>query len=438
MPGRLLVLFTRYPEPGRAKTRLVPALGPEGACALQRRMTERTVRRIATPGSIAPWRIEVRYEGGDATAMRGWLGGGPALTPQGTGDLGVRLLAAFDEGFSAGARAVVVIGSDCPELGAGDVADAFQELAGVDAVFGPASDGGYYLVGLRDSARAAAARLFAGIPWGGDAVLAASLSAAAHAGLSVSLLRTLADVDRPGDLPVWERAQRDDRALPRISVIVPALDEAGRIGALVEEVRSAPGVEVLVADGGSSDGTPGRAAAHGARVIRSARGRAIQMNAGAAAATGEVLLFLHADTRLPAGWGEAVRGALGDPGVAVGTFTFATDSPRRALRAIERLANWRGRRLGIVFGDQALFARRRDFEAVGGFPEQPLMEDWELVRRLRRRGRALIVPQAAVTSARRWHARGPWRNSARNALITAAYAAGVSPERLARWYRRTG
>ena len=159
------------------------------------------------------------------------------------------------------------------------------------------------------------------------------------------------------------------------------------------------------------------------------------MNAGAAAAGGEVLLFLHADTRLPGGWADAVRGALADPGTAVGAFSFATDSPRGSLRLIERLANRRGRHLGVVFGDQALFVRRRDFAAVGGYPEQPLMEDWELVRRLRRRGRMVILPHAAVTSARRWHARGPWRNSARNALITAAYAAGVAPARLARWYR---
>jgi hypothetical protein len=160
------------------------------------------------------------------------------------------------------------------------------------------------------------------------------------------------------------------------------------------------------------------------------------MNAGAAASSGEILVFLHADTRLPARWDAGVRGALGDPRVSVGAFSFATDSPRRSLRVIERLANWRGRRLGVVFGDQAIFARRSDFVAIGGFPDQPLMEDWELVRRLRRQGRAVVLPQAAVTSGRRWHARGPWRNSLRNVLITGAYALGASPQRLARWYRR--
>lgn len=434
---RLLVVFTRFPEPGRVKTRLIPVLGAEGACALHREMTERTLRRVGVACGDASWAAEVRFEGDAAEAMRDWLGTGHALAPQGFGDLGARLITAFEDGFASGAAAVVAVGTDCPELGAADVADAFRALETSDAAFGPACDGGYYLVGLRRAARARAGRLFSGIPWGEATVLAASLAAASGAGLSVALLRTLSDVDVPGDLPVLEKARRDDLAEPSISVVIPALDEAERIGDLAEELRAAAGVDVLVADGGSRDGTRDVAAAHGARVISCATGRAAQMNAGAARAGGAILLFLHADTRLPSGWAEAVRNALNDPGACAGAFTFATDSPLRALRAIERLTNWRGRRLGIVFGDQAIFVRRSDFVAVGGFPEQPLMEDWELVRRLRQRGKMVLLPEAAVTSARRWHARGPWRNSLRNALITAAYAAGVSPERLARRYQRT-
>jgi rSAM/selenodomain-associated transferase 2/rSAM/selenodomain-associated transferase 1 len=434
---RRLVLFTRFPEPGRTKTRLIPLLGPEGAAALQREMTERTLRRVAPPAAgRVSWDVAVRHEGGDAERMRAWLGGGHPVRSQGPGDLGARLALAFEEGFAAGAAAVVVIGADCPELGAGDVADGFRALEDADAVLGPARDGGYYLVGLRRSARESVGKLFARIPWGGPGVLAASTAAATGAGLSVALLRTLADVDRPEDLPVWEKAVRDDAIRPLISVVIPALEEAGRIGALVDALRAVWGVEVLVADGGSADETPALAAGHGARVIVCGRGRAIQMNAGAAAAMGEILLFLHADTQLPAGWADAVREALRKPSVGVGAFSFATDSPLRSLRAIERLANWRGRRLGIVFGDQALFCRRGDFEAAGGFPEQPLLEDWELVRRLRRRGKAVILPQAVVTSARRWHERGPWRTSLKNASITLAYLGGVPPAPLARWYRR--
>ncbi|HEY5998202.1 MAG TPA: TIGR04283 family arsenosugar biosynthesis glycosyltransferase [bacterium] len=411
-------------------------MGVDAAADLQRAMTERTLRRIAP--ADAPWTVEVRHEGGSSGDVRGWLGERAQVTPQGRGDLGARLLAAFESGFGGGAEAVVAVGSDCPELGAGDVGDAFRALAGADVVFGPAHDGGYWLVGLRSTGRRAAAELFGDIPWGGDRVLDASLAAAEGAGLSVALLRALADVDRPADLGHWERACRDDLAVPVVSVIVPALEEAGRIGDLVGGLRAAPGVEVLVVDGGSADDTVRVAAAGGARVVRCGRGRAVQMNAGAAVACGDILLFLHADTQLPAGWEDAVRGAVSEPGVAIGAFGFATDSPRPSLRAIERCANWRGRRLGIVFGDQALFMRRADFVAAGGFPRQVLMEDWELVRRLRRRGRMIILPQQAVTSARRWHARGPWRTSARNALITAAYAAGVSPERLARWYENGG
>lgn len=434
---RLLVVFTRTPDPGLAKTRLIPALGAEGAARLQGRMTARTLTRIAdAPPAAPPWRTEVRVDGVDAAG-----GGTGSDEPfrrlgQGTGDLGERLLRALDEGFAAGAGAVAVIGADCPELGGGDVADAFRALECVDAVFGPAHDGGYWLVGLRRSAFERAGRpLFEGIPWGGPGVLAASVAAAGSAGLTVALLRTLTDVDRPADLAEWERVLRGDQAGAAISVVIPALDEAPRIGSLVQELRAEDGVEVIVVDGGSRDGTPGIAAAAGARVVSAPRGRAAQMNAGAAASCGVILLFLHADTRLPPGWPAAVRGLLGDPGVSGGAFSFATDSPSRGLRLIAAGAAWRGRLLGAIFGDQAIFTRSEAFAALGGFPAQPLMEDWEFVRRLRSRGAVVVLPQKAVTSARRWETRGTVRTSLVNAVITAGYLAGVPPTRLARWYR---
>jgi rSAM/selenodomain-associated transferase 2 len=220
-------------------------------------------------------------------------------------------------------------------------------------------------------------------------------------------------------------------------VIIPALNECAPLASLLRELRPVAGVEVIVVDGGSVDGTPAAARAGGARLLESGgRGRAAQMNAGAAAARAPVFLFLHADTRPPAGFAELIRRAAADPGVAGGAFSFATDSPRRSLRVIARLANWRARRLGLIFGDQAIFARREDFRALGGFPAQPVLEDYEFVRRLRARGRVVLLPEAAVTSARRWHARGPWRNTLLNFIITWSYIAGISPERLARWYHR--
>lgn len=436
---RLLIVFTRYPEPGSAKTRLSPALGPSGAAQLQRLMTERCLARVGATAAWPSWETEIRFDGGSLAQMRSWVGEMLNCLPQSPGDLGERLRRSFGEGFARGASRVVVIGSDCPDLGAADIAAAFDALGSCDVVFGPARDGGYWLIGLRDLAfPAAAGALFSGIAWGSGEVLAASRAAAAGAGLADRCLRMLADVDRPEDLHLWERALRNDQAGLPISVVIPALEEAGRIGPLVADLTSVPGVEVIVADGGSADGTSVAAAACGARLVAGRRGRASQMNAGAAAATGGILLFLHADTRLPVGWAAAVRALLANPAVVGGAFSFSTDSKRPGMRLIEAATNWRGRSFGILFGDQAIFARRAEFAAVGGFPDQPLMEDFELARRLRRRGKVIVLAQRAVTSARRWEARGLLRNSLLNLVITGGYLAGVSVERLCRWYGDSG
>jgi rSAM/selenodomain-associated transferase 2 len=249
-----------------------------------------------------------------------------------------------------------------------------------------------------------------------------------------------------------------------ISVIIPALDEARQIGERVSELRGVAGVEVIVSDGGSADGTRDLALAAGARVclpctngtkqsndtyvqngdsyscnsslrvISAPRGRARQMNCGAAAARGEILLFLHADTRLPAGFAEDVRGALAREDVAAGAFELAIEGADWRLRAVARLANERARRLHMPYGDQALFLTARVFRESGGFPEIALMEDFEYVRRLKRRGRIVIVPRAVRTSARRWRKRGVLRQTLLNQGLIGARLLGVSPDKLAEWY----
>lgn len=427
--GELLLVFARFPEPGRVKTRLEPALGPHGAAALHRSMAERTLRRLEG------FRVQVRFDGADADRVREWLGPARALRAQGPGDLGARLRRGFAEGFAEGADPVLAVGTDCPRLGPAEVRAALAALESKDAVFGPATDGGYYLVALRRRAWSRAASLFDAVPWGGAEVLRASLAAARSAGLATRLLPALADVDRPGDLAELETELDREGTLETVSVVVPALEEQDRVGALVETLRRSPSVEVVVADGGSRDRTAAAASEAGARVVAAPRGRARQMNAGAAAAGGGLLLFLHADTTPPGAWAAAVRSVLAWEGTAGGAFGFATDSPRAALRRIEFLANWRARRFGLVYGDQGLFVARALFERVGGFPDQPLMEDYEMVRRLRRHGALRLLPAAAVSSARRWHAHGPWRTSALNLLIASGYLAGLPPGRLERWYR---
>ncbi len=191
-----LILFTRYPEPGRTKTRLIPTLGAQGAAALQRRMSEAIVSRMAEFAANYPVRLEIRYTDGNQQAMEAWLSNDIPCLDQGEGDLDDRLLRAFAQAFAQGAQSVVVIGADCPGLTPALFAQAFSALARKDLVLGPAMDGGYYLIGLNQPAPA----LFAEIPWGSEEVLTATLKQAQEMHLSTYLLEPLADVDRPEDL----------------------------------------------------------------------------------------------------------------------------------------------------------------------------------------------------------------------------------------------
>jgi len=224
--------------------------------------------------------------------------------------------------------------------------------------------------------------------------------------------------------------------LPLISVVIPAYNEAARIPAALAPIRQTDAVEVVVVDGQSEDASADVARKCGARVLRSERGRAIQMNVGARESRGELLLFLHVDSILPDGFARQVREILDDPGVSAGAFRLEIDDQRRSLRWIESVANWRARRLQMPYGDQALFLRASVFHEIGGYPELPLLEDLELVRRLRRRGRIAIAGSAVRTSARRWARVGPWRATLINQLAVAAYMSGVRVEKVARWYHR--
>ena len=192
----------------------------------------------------------------------------------------------------------------------------------------------------------------------------------------------------------------------------------------------------IVADGGSRDDTRHIARPLCDRVLHAARGRARQMNAGAAAARGEVLLFLHADTRLPCGWIRMVRDALGHRGREWGRFDVRLDGAHPMLRVVERAMNLRSRLSGIATGDQAIFVTRGAFRRAGGFPDIGLMEDVALSRRLRARSRPACVRAAVTTSSRRWESNGIVRTIVLMWRLRLEYAFGADPERLARRYQR--
>lgn len=219
----------------------------------------------------------------------------------------------------------------------------------------------------------------------------------------------------------------------RLSVVIPALDEEALVAGAVASARAgAPDVEVLVVDGGSRDRTREAAAAAGATVMGAPRSRGVQLHAGARRAKGDWLVFLHADTRLEAGWADALS-RLPSP-VVGGAFRFAVDSPRRAYRRIEAGVALRCRFLRLPYGDQAIFARRAAYEGVGGFPPWPLMEDVAFARRLARAGRLAFPGVRALTSSRRWESHGIVGTMLRNWGVLALYAAGCAPERLQKLY----
>lgn len=222
-----------------------------------------------------------------------------------------------------------------------------------------------------------------------------------------------------------------------LSIIVPMLDEAAALPALLAHLAhwQASGCEVLLVDGGSADGSAAMARAAGFMVVDAERGRARQMNAGAAVAQGEVLLFLHADTQLPVGAGQAVRAALAEAGREWGRFDVLITGRSPMLGVVAALMNLRSRLTGIATGDQAMFMRRQALDAVGGFPLQPLMEDIELSRRLRRRSRPACVRLRVATSGRRWEERGVWRTIVLMWRLRWAYWRGVPAESLAEAYR---
>lgn len=221
-----------------------------------------------------------------------------------------------------------------------------------------------------------------------------------------------------------------------ISVIIPALNEAGNLARAIASARSPSTAEIIVVDGGSQDATLEIGAKCGAKTLVCEKGRARQMNAGAAAAVGEVLLFLHADTCLPNGFDNYIPRLLSSPGSAAGAFQFTLDGPERALRLVERMVNWRSDLLQMPYGDQAIFMTADMYHEVGGFPDIPIMEDFELMLRLRRRGRIRIAPIPVLASARRWQTMGTVKQTIINQAVIVAYGLGVAPSRLARWYYR--
>lgn len=218
-----------------------------------------------------------------------------------------------------------------------------------------------------------------------------------------------------------------------LSIVIPTLDSAARLATTLAPLAASR--EIVVADGGSRDATAAIAVHHGARLLPAPLGRGPQLAAGARAARGDWLLFLHADTVLGAGWAEEAARFMAAPANAgrAAVFRFALDDATPAARRLERIVAWRCRALGLPFGDQGLLVSRALYDAVGGFRALRLMEDVDLIRRIGR-ARLVFLQTAACTSAARYRREGYWRRSARNLGCLSLYFLGVKPDLLLRLY----
>ena len=399
-----LVLFTRYPEPGKAKTRMIAALGTAGAAALHRRLTERTLATMSKTGLP----VKIRFTGAARDDFAEWLGSDRALVDQGDGDLGARMRRATVD------APVILLGSDCPDLAPHHIATAAAALETKPVVIGPAADGGYWLLGLA----APLDFLFDDMEWGSDRVLPETLARLRTRGIEPVLLETLADCDRPEDLARWpEIVSGIEPHKSSVAIVVPMLNEEAALPALIANIAAldpAP-AEVIAVDGGSGDTSVGLANAAGFTVVEhGSKGRAIQLNRGVEEASAPLILVLHADTALPPDALAVAERTLADPRTALAGFMpILTGIKTRWGTTFHNWAKtWYGpillrphrflRGLRLLFGDHAMFFRRADFLKVEGCdPDMHIMEDVDLCLRLNRLGRVRMVPRFVRTSDRR-------------------------------------
>jgi uncharacterized protein len=438
--GRICV-FAKPPVPGIAKTRLAAELGDARTAALAKAFLRDTWSLAsATAGTKAVLATT------DGTPEDFGLPGCPEIWRQGGGDLGERIERIVRRGLTE-AEFVIAIGGDTPGLPPRLLEEARRELEHHDAVLGPSDDGGFYLIGLSRCP----ARLFQHLPWSSPRTFAATKERLESAGMSVGVLDRWFDVDVPEDLDRLRQAlARGELRAPetskllvpqsqealKVSVIVPVLNEEPCIRQQMEALRSVRDLhEIIVVDGGSTDETTRIVREFdGVHLVTSRRGRATQMNKGAEIATGEVLLFLHADVRLPGDAVHWVRDALASQGVIAGAFRTWTVPDRRTwLAPLLHLADVRSRTTGLPYGDQALFVRAEAFRSIGGFPDLPLMEDLELSRRLTRIGRLRTVRASVRVSGRRFVARPVYYTFLVN-VFPLLYRLGIPPRALASLY----
>lgn len=428
-----IIVFTKLPEPGTCKTRLISVLSSLNSAHLQKKMTSHIINISENYcKKDSSCELEIRFFGKcDKNMPDLWKN--HFYREQSGKNLGDKMFQAISQALSEGTEQVILTGSDCIDISAELIEQAFNLLAKNDVVAGPALDGGYYIIGVKKSIK----KLFPpDMPWGSNSVLKKTLKIVNKLSLKHALLKKLSDVDTPSDLSRFcHTSFFKDMPLPIISVIIPTLNEETNIADTIKSI-TAPSVEIIVCDGGSTDATRKIAKKHGAIVVESERGRGFQQNKGTAIAKAAILLFLHADTLLPKNFLKEVFKILSTSGTSAGAFRLKISGSNQALNIVQFFTNLRSIFFQLPYGDQAIFVKKNLFQKVGGFPDITIMEDYVLVRKLKKHGRILISPCSVITSGRRWDTIGYLKTLIINQLMIISYHMNVKIERLENLYKK--
>jgi len=428
-----LLVFMRYPRPGRVKTRLAREIGPERAAAVYEKLLGRTLGIVSDFKVRNPDADAILFHTPDdpADRMKDRFRGPWSFLPQEGSHLGERMKNAFAAAFAMGAEKAVLIGSDIADMDGCDLDDAFRIIDDGVAVLGPARDGGFYLIGLN------------GLPgsaldfeeWGTEEIYSRTSRELASSGFRVETVAARSDVDRPVDLTLLD----DDPILASsLSVIIPTMGSPDRLKPLLDHVESQlwPGDEIILVEPcGSGEATVSRNSP-GVVHARCPKGRGLQQDFGARLAGGTLLFFLHDDTVPPPGFPYLIRRACGRKDVALGCFSLAFSGNNRLVGLIADWANARSSVFKLPYGDQGLFCGRDTFERAGGFQHKYLLEDVALVRRCRSLGKLTLLPERVYTSPERYLRRGIVRNSMCNHMIMLLFLLGVDEKRLYSLYYR--
>eukprot|EP01060_Flectonema_neradi_P000051 TRINITY_DN10049_c0_g1_i3.p1 TRINITY_DN10049_c0_g1~~TRINITY_DN10049_c0_g1_i3.p1 ORF type:complete len:486 (+),score=76.68 TRINITY_DN10049_c0_g1_i3:44-1459(+) len=440
-----VILFSRYPMPGKSKTRLIPSVGESGASYCQVVMTEKLLTELRF------YQIEVWYAGGDKDLMKYWLDRKHSITlkEQVPGGLGEKIAGAFDSAFKEGFEKVLIVGADIPGLSGNDLDTAVSALNETGMVLQPAIDGGYVLVGLCKKHQNDVKALFCSgtINWGKETVLAEQLEAAKTANVICNKIGTpLSDVDTIEELPVFVKATGVTiQALkePLTTIVAPVVNEQDSIKEVITNWMSQSDhpdrLNITICDGGSTDGTIAAVESlnlQNVNIVRTSKGRGNQIAHGIESSTGDVVIMVHADTFLPKSFDSIALKTLRTPGVSAGAFSFSVNSTDWRMRLVEQAVNWRSGSRELPYGDQALFSFRRTIDSVGGVSkDHPLLEDLDLVKKLTKNGHVVTVPETVITSPRRWQDLGIVKVTVVNQLVLFSYLyLKVPPATLSSWY----